>query len=182
MRFCLLLTSYCLLVFTSSCKPKTDYTKEIARLDSAATALKNAEINFISADTNAFRSAFAFSQKKLQFISEKVSKDTVKKKLAILLSDAYEHTGNLQNILENKKFLQRALTEGRQRINDLKHDLAADLIEKNKSLEYVVNEIESSRKLSEAANKTVEKAKTAMLKLDSLKTKITALADSLNSK
>jgi len=60
--------------------------------------------------------------------------------------------------------------------------LTEDLIEKNKSAEYIVNEINASQKIYEAVNKAIENAKMASLKLDSLKTQIIALADSINGK
>lgn len=177
--FCLLSIVYCLLFF-SSCKQKTDYSKEISRLDSALVKLKETEKNFLSSDTNSFRSVYNFSQGKLHLISEKIAKDTVKKKTAMFLSEAYEYTGNLQNLLDNKKFLERAMNEGQQRINDLKHDLTENLIEKNKSAQYIVNEINASQKISDAVNKAIEKAKSSSMKLDSLKTEIIHIADSLN--
>ncbi len=181
-NLCLLAIAYCLLVFTFSCKPKTDYTNEISRLDSAAIRLKEASTAFSSSDTNAFRSVYTFSQEKLHGIYQTIAKDTLQKNTALFLSDASEHMSNLQNMLENKRFFEKAMTEGEQRIRDLKHDLEADLHEKNKSMEYVVNEINASQKLSEAVNKTIEKARSSATKLDSMKTRIEFLSDSLRSK
>ena len=109
----------------------------------------------------------------------KISKDTVKKKTALFLSDAYEQSGNILNLLGNKKFLEKAINDSKKQIDDLKHDLNENLIEKNKSDGYVVNEINASRKISDAANKAIEKAKTSVAKLDSMKTRILFLADSL---
>lgn len=178
--FCLLSIAYCLLAFPS-CKQKTDYSKEISSLDSAFVKLKEAENIFLSADTNSFRSVYNFYQEKFHLIRKKISKDTVKKNTAVFLSDTYEQTGNLQNLLDNKKFFERALREGRQRINDLKHDLTEDLIEKNKSAVYVINEITASQKITAAVNRVIEKAKTAAAKLDSLKTEIVQIADSVQA-
>ena len=115
-------------------------------------------------------------------ISQKLSGDTVRKKAALLLSDAYEQEGNLSNLLENNKYLHRAVMEGMQRISDLKHDLAEDVVEKNKAAEYIVNELNASQKVCEIINNTIAKAKKSSIKLDSLKTKIIFLADSLTSK
>jgi hypothetical protein len=167
------------IIAFSSCKPKTDYSNEISRLDSALQNLKEAEIAFLSADTNSLRRAYDFSSQTLHQIGEKINKDTLQKNTALVLADAYEHVSHLQNMLENKPFFKRALTEGEERITNLKHDLAEDLHEKNKSMEYVVNEINASQKLSEAVNKTIEKAKTAVSQLDSMKTQLTFLSDSL---
>lgn len=100
----------------------------------------------------------------------------------MFLSDAYQQSGNILNLLDNKKHLERVISEGQQRINDLKHDLTEDLIEKNKSAEYIVNEMNVSRKIYEAVSQAIEKAKSSATKLDSLKTQIIALADSLNRK
>ena len=180
--FCLLLTAYCLLVFFPSCKNKTDYSKEISHLDSAIIKLKEAENIFLTVDTNSLKNIYNSSQEKLHLISDKISKDTVKKKTAMFLSEAYSYTGNLQNLLENKKFMERALKDGEQRINDLKHDLTEDLIEKNKSAEYIVNELNATQKICDVVNKAIENAKSSSAKLDSMKTQIIFLADSLNSK
>lgn len=179
MKYFLLIATVCILAF-SSCKTKTDYSKEISRLDSAIIKLKDAEKVFYSADTGSLRTTYHFFQGKLRLITERIAKDTVNKNTALFLSIAYEQTGNLQNLLENNKFLERALGEGQQRINDLKHDLAEDLIDKNKSQEYIVNELNASQKISETVHKTVGNAKMAQSKLDSLKTQIIFWADSLS--
>jgi len=89
--------------------------------------LKEAENILLSADTNPLRSSYNFSKEKLQLISEFISKGTVKKKTAIFLSDAYEQSGNIQNLLDNKKYLEQSISECQQRIRDLKHDLTKPL-------------------------------------------------------
>ena len=177
--FCLLPIAYCLLTF-SSCKQKTDYSKEISRLDSAVVKLKETEKVFLSVDTNSLKNIYNSSQEKLHLITDKISKDTVKKKTAMFLSEAYSYTGNLQNLLDNKKFMERALKDGEQRISDLKHDLTEDLIEKNKSAEYIVNELNVTQKICDVVNKSIENAKSSSAKLDSMKTQIIFLADSLS--
>jgi cell division septum initiation protein DivIVA len=110
---------------------------------------------------------------------EKLSKDTVKKKTATFLTDAYEQSGNISNLLNNKKYLERAMKESGQRISDLKHDLNENLIEKNKSAEYIVHELNASGKICDVVNKAIERAKTSSAKLDSMKTRIIFIADSL---
>lgn len=179
-NLCLLPIACCLFAVLPSCKQKTDYSKEISQLDSAEIVLTKAEKNLLSVDTNTLRSSYNFAKEKLQLISEIISKDTIKKKTAIFLSDIYVHSGNILNLLDNKKYLERAVKESQQRISDLKHDLTEGLIEKNKSAEYIVNEVNSLEKIYEAVNKAIEKAKSGATELDSLKTQIIALADSLN--
>src|SRR3972149_4785236 len=90
--FCLLPTAYCLLVFTSSCKQKTDYTKEISRLDSSSSVLISTGNLLLSVDTIALRTSYHFTAEKLHSISKKLSKDTVRKKTALFLSDAYHQS------------------------------------------------------------------------------------------
>ena len=179
-HFCLLLIAICLLFF--SCKNKTDYSKEIFRLDSAKVVLLSAEKNLLSVDTSMLRSSYNSCAENLHSIMENFSKDTVKKKTAIFLSDAYEQLGNILNLLDNKKYLERTIMESQQRISDLKHDLTEDLIEKNKSAAYVVNEMNASQKIYEAVSKAIEKAKNSTTKLESLKTQISFIADSLKVK
>ncbi len=137
-------------------------------------------MDFLLVDANSIRIVYNLSREKLDSITEKISKDTVKKKTAIFLSEAYGYAGNLQNFLDNKKFMERAIKEGQQRINDLKHDLTEDLIEKNKSAAYIVNEINASQKICDVVNNAIERAKTSAAKLDSMKTEITFIADSLS--
>lgn len=179
---CLLITILFSIIAFQSCKQKTNYSKEIIRLDSAETVLAAAAKNLLSLDTSRLRTSYYSAEEKLRLISEKIFKDTVKKRTAMLLSDAYEQTGNIRNLLDNKKQLERAVSEGQQRMKDLKHDLSEDLIEKNKSAAYVVNEMNASQKIYEAVNKTIEKAKSSVIKLDSIKTQILFLADSVQSK
>ena len=178
---CLPPVAYCLLAVSFSCKQKTDYSKELYSLDSASVKLKEAEAIFLSADTGSFRTAYIFSKEKLAVISEKITKDTLNKSAALFLSDAFEQTGNVRNVLDNRLFLERAIREGQQRISDLKHDLEADLIDKNKSAEYIVNEVNASKKVFEMVNRTIANAKTSAARLDSMKTEITHLADSLTT-
>jgi len=111
-NFCLLPIAYCLLVFIFSCKQKTDYSKEISRLDSAGIVLAEAEKNLLSVDTSTLRSSYNSVSENLHSIIKKISKDTVKKKTAMFLSDAYQQSGNILNLLGNKKHLERALREG----------------------------------------------------------------------
>lgn len=100
----------------------------------------------------------------------------------MFLSEIYELSGNILNLLDNKKLLERAVKESKQRISDLKHDLNENLIEKNKAAGYVVNEMSASHKIYEAVNKVITNAKTSVKKLDSLKTEIVHIADSLQEK
>ena len=182
MRFCLPPIACCLFIVFSSCKSKIDYSKEISQLDSAETRLKATEKVFLAADTTSLRSAYDSAQKKLNSIGEIISKDTVTKNTAIFLSAIYEQTGNIRNLLENKNDLKKAVKDSRERISNLKHDLTENLIEQNKSAGYIVNEINASQKVCETADKAIEKAKAAAIKLDSMKTRIEFIADSLNSK
>ena len=126
------------------------------------------------------RASYNSAAEKLHAISEKLSKDTVKKKTAIFLSDSFEQLGNILNLLDNRKYLEKAINESKQRIRDLTHDLNEDLIEKNKSGEYVVNEMNASEKISNTVKRSVEKANTSCVKLDSMKSQIAFFADSLN--
>ena len=166
----------------SSCKQKTDYSKEIAQLDSALVKLNAAGTVFLAIDTNALRTSDLFFKEKLRMIREKLSGDTVKKITAQFLSEAYEQEGYLANMMDNKKFLARAIEEGRKRMLGLKHDLGEDLIEKNKAAIYIVTELGSSEKICDAMNGAIEKAKSATARLDSMKTRVIFLADSLGSK
>ena len=100
----------------------------------------------------------------------------------MLLSEAYRHSGNIRILLNNTKCLINAIDETKQRISNLKHDLNKNLIEKNKSAKYVVKEISASEKIYATAADIIEKTKSSVIKMDSLKTQIIALADSLTLK
>ncbi len=179
-KLCLLLTAYCLLVI--SCKQKTDHSHEISRLDSASAITESAEKFLLSVDTVSLRATYNIVQQDLNTIMTKISSDTVQKKTALFLAEAYDQVGSIINLLSNKKFLEKAMNDSRKQISDLKHDLAEDLIEKNKSGAYIVNEINASAKISDATNRAVQRAKEAVVKLDSLKTRIVSFADSLRAK
>ena len=181
-RLLLSLLAIILWAFFFSCKQKNDHSKEIGRLDSALINLKEAERDFFSADTTSMRTSFNFAAGKLHVIANKIAKDTLKKNTVSFLSNAFEHTGNLQNLLDNKKFWERALKESAQKIDDLKHDLKEDLIENNKSQEYIANEINTSKKICETVGRTINKAKSSVVQLDSMKTALIHLSDSLQSK
>jgi hypothetical protein len=171
-----------LSVFSSSCNTQTDYTKEIYRLDSAEIMLNESEKIIMSADTNSFRVSYNVVSENLHTIVEKLAEDTVNKKTALLLSNAYKQLGSILNLLNNKKYLEQFIRETKQRIHNLKHDLSENLIEKNKAQEYVVNEMNEAQKIHHLITTSVEKAKVSAAKLDSLKTEINFLADSLSEK
>lgn len=181
-RSTLLPATCLLLLLLFSCKQKWDYSGEISRLDSAATELIEAKKHFLSVDTIAVRAKFLFAKEKIHSISENISKDTIRKEMALFLSATYEEIGDMQNLLENKKYLERALDETRQRISDLQHDLKEGLVEKEKAAEYIAAEINTSEKLSGTITTAVNKAKTSFTKLDSLSDRLLFLADSLTKK
>jgi len=56
-----------------------------------------------------------------------------------------------------------------------------NLIEKNKVAEYIVNEMNASHKIYETVNKAIANAKSSVKKLDSLKTELTHITDSLQT-
>ncbi|HET7819765.1 MAG TPA: hypothetical protein VFL70_10700 [Bacteroidia bacterium] len=174
--------AFLITLLLASCNSPYDYTKEIVLLDSASAKLKEAEKAILNLDTISLKSSYSFSINTLQSISEKIAHDTLNKTTAVVLNNAFEQTKNLENLFDNKKFLSRALSEGYKRIENLKHDLQNDLIEKKLSDEYIKNEINSSEKLNDLVTTSITKAKIAVIKLDSLKTGITSLADSLASK
>ena len=115
-------------------------------------------------------------------ISEKIKSDTVNKRSALLLSGCYEANSQLRNLIINKEFFTKAFTESKTRIENLKHDLKESSIEQNKALEYVVHELNASGKVTDPAMGMHKEMTGAILKLDSLKEQLTALADSLQSK
>lgn len=165
----------------SSCKQKTDYAKEIALLDSISDALSIAEKSLLSADTVSLNTMCSAFTTNLNDLTEKLSKDTVAKKTALFLSTAYEQTAHIRNLLTNKTFYIKAIRESRQRINNLRHDLKENLIEKNKSAAYIVNELNSAGKIHDAVQGCMENVKSASSRLDSLKTEIISFADSLKN-
>jgi hypothetical protein len=168
-----------LLSFIFSCKQKTDYTREISRLDSASAALEIAEKSLLRVDTAALRTSYNTLSASLHELTEKISKDTVKKKTALLLSAAYEQAEHIHTLLENKKYFERAIRESRQRLNDLEHDLAANLIDKNQSQKYIANEMNAFQKICNAVNQALAKTTIAKDTLDSFHTGILFLKDSL---
>jgi hypothetical protein len=176
------ITLFILVFAIISCKQKTGYTKEISSLDSVETILAGTEKILLSVDTGSLRTSYNSTKGNLHAIMEKISGDTVKKKTAMFLTSAYEYSGNMLNLLNNKKFMERAVSESRQRISDLKHDLNENLIEKNKSAEYVVHELNASGKIYDAVNKAIERARSSSAKSDSMKTQIAFIADSLKLK
>lgn len=165
-----------------SCKQKIDYSKEITRLDSAVAVLTSAEQILHSADTAFLKRTMDSAAVKLSRISEKIKHDTLDKPVAMFLSNAYDHSGNILNFLENRNHLQRAVLESKNRMSNLKHDLAEDLIEQNKSAAYIVSEISAAAKISDMIKSSVNNASVSSAKLDSMQSQIAQFADSIYSK
>jgi hypothetical protein len=178
-----LLCIACIIWLSASyCTQKTDYSRDLSRVDSLSTLLAKSEKMLLQTDTLALHTTYNMLSASLHEISEKISKDTLDKKTAVLLSRAYVHAGHLRTLLENKSYLEKAIQESVQRLSDLKHDLAANLIEKNESVKYMSKEINATGKVCNAVNKTLENAASSGYTLDSLKTEISLLAGSLHSK
>lgn len=178
--FSLLLFSL-FIAFIPSCKQKWDYTKEIVQLDSTSTILQSLEKNLLAIDTGYLRSSFDSAAHYLSTIKEKCFNDTVQKNTAIFLSDVYECSGNICYVLDSSKWLEKIINESIQRVNNLKYDLAQNLIEKNNAKEYVAYELKAANKMSESIVRAIEKANVCCVKLDSMKTQIIFMADSLQS-
>lgn len=164
----------------SSCEPKPDYSAEISQLDSAGALTEEAEKILFSSDTHSLRTAYNSTAQNLNNIIQKLAGDTVKKKMGIFLTDAFQQSGNIINLLDMSDYLKKSVTESEQRIKNLKHDLLKNLIEQDRVREYVEHEIVASKKIHGLVTNSVARAKLSAAKLDSLKTKIIALADSLS--
>ncbi|MFH1004758.1 MAG: hypothetical protein V1781_04585 [Bacteroidota bacterium] len=175
----LLYVSTILIFLFSSCNEKPDCSKEISHLDSAEIVLDNAKKNLLLVDTNYIRTFYNSTADNLHVIMKKISGDTINKITIMFLSDAYQQSENIFNLLNNIQYLVSAISETKQRISNLKHDLNKNLIEKTKFSEYVVSEMNISKKIYDTVNNVVIKTKSSITKLDSLKAQITALADSL---
>lgn len=164
----------------SSCEHKPDYSAEILQLDSAEALDEEAEQILLSSDTHSLRATYNATAQNLQSIIRKLAGDTVKKKMGVFLTDAFQQSGNIINLLDMSRELEKSITESKQRIKNLKHDLSKNLIENAQAEGYVVHEIAASRRIHQLVTNSVTQAKLSAIKLDSLKTKIIALADSLN--
>lgn len=175
------LLGFVLFLFLFSCKQNRDYSKEVAQLDSLAIILAESEKILLSADTLLFkRNLDSFVS--LRSVSGKISGDTIHKAMAMFLLSVYKHSGNILNFLQNKSYLQKAITESKRRISDLKHDLINNLIEQKKAVDYLINETNAASQISEMIKKSIATANSSAAKLDSMRTQIIYLSDSLKLK
>ena len=168
-------------IFLLSCKQKWDYTKELVQLDSTSTRLIAAERNLLGADTGYFRVSYNSTAQYLRSIKEMCFNDTLQKNTAIFLSDAYTYSANVYCLLDSNKSIEKIISASKERISDLKHDLAHSLIEKNNAKEYIEYEQKAVQEITESIIRTIEKANVSCEKLDLLKTQIIFMADSLQA-
>ena len=167
-----------LFFLTDGCKPGEDHRQEILQLDSALNALASYETKFLATDTSLMQAKAQRADSSLQ----RIGTDTLKRSRALSVMNAFEQVTYLKNLIDNHAFMTRALSEERKQLLDLKHDLDADLIEKNKAGEYVVKELQATKKLTEAVDRMVSKAEKAVTALDTLNQQLDHLADSLSKK
>lgn len=170
---------------TTSCKQKNDYSWEFSRLDSASQALNFTQAgfrNFIRSDSSAIASGSMAASQSVLEITQLLSSDTINKNLAVFLSELSAIKESLTLIQENAPYYSQAIDTSIKQIHVLRTDLEKDLIEKNKALAYVVNEIAAATKLMHGLNQLTEKTRLALHKLDSLKPQIIVITDSLKSK
>lgn len=158
-----------------------DYSKEVTQLDSLTTMLVESEKILSASDTVSLKRILdAFAT--VRSASQKISGDTIHKKTAMFLLSVYEHSQNILNFLQNKSYLQQTITESKKRINNLKHDLTNNLIEKQKSFDYLLNETNTATKIHEMIKNLLASANASAAKLDSMRIQIIYLPDSLNLK
>ena len=179
--FLLLFFIFC-VAFISSCKQKWDYTREMVQLDSISTLLISAERNLLAIDTGYFRVSYNSTAQYLNSIKESCFNDTLQKNTAIFLSDVYHYSGNVHYLLDSSDHLEKLVKESKQRLGNLKYDLTQNLIDKNNAKEYIAHERREAQRTTESILLVIEKAKLSCEKLDSMKTRISALADNLKLK
>lgn len=179
--FCLLCIVYCLLAFIS-CKPRTDFSKEISSLDSAKavlTATREKLSSVRSPDSN----ATGFLSASIKEIRSLQASDTVNKETAVLLAELSGLKGILIGLKRYRENYIRAAEESLKRAGALQHDLIENLIEDdNKSREYIVHEAKALEKIIAGLKLIIEMNAVSVHKLDSLKTRITLISDSLKVK
>lgn len=178
----LLPTACCLLAILPACKQKPDYSKDIANLDSALLELAVIHKALTEVDTVKISSLISETDAKLKPVSAQLSSDTIRKVQALFLSDCFGAEQRLEQAMENRKYYLTALTDAKKRIENLEHDLMKNVIEENKARGYIVNELNALSKLRGSAADMHDKMITTAAMLDSLQPKITAFADSLQSK
>lgn len=115
--------SFSLPYFIASCNKTIDYTKEISMLDSTIAKLTIAEAQLTTNDSTTLLQSYNFTKEHLTGVAEKLSKDIVRKKTGIFILNIYDDASNIQNLLDNKKHLLRAIRKTHQRIIYLQHDL-----------------------------------------------------------
>lgn len=171
-----------LIALAPSCKPAPDYSRDIARLDSALLERAVIYNAWKYIDTSAILALISKTEEKLSPVSEKLKADTILKTQALFLSDCYQTKDHLKQALENRKYFAEELEKNRQRIENLEHDLMENLLEENKAREYVVNELNALEELTGMASSAFSNMQVSAAALDSLQGKITAFADSLQTK
>ena len=163
-----ILSTIFVLTSSSSCKQKSNYTKEISSLDSSVIELKKSENNLLNLDTLSIQKTFSHTEITLKTLHNLILKDTINKKSALQLSTLYEQFENLQYFFDNQHYFIMAARENIHQIENLKYDLKENLVEPNKANEFIHNELSSSTKVTEIITEAIAKAKNASKKLDSL--------------
>jgi len=153
-----------------SCKLKTDYQREIKAIDSTISILDSCKNTLIQIDS-------ASLQSKCFDLANILSGDTIKKDNALLLSKQVELSKNIQNLLNNKHSLELALHESIKQLSNLKQDLSFDLITKNNSQQFVVNEINESQRILSTIESAIKIANTSANQLDSIQKSAPTIAD-----
>lgn len=169
-----------LLTIFSSCIQKPSYDREISLLDSAATVLRNAQ-EHASQNTELDSIGVKFLSESIDGIRAKIHSDTVDKTTGTVLEKINNLKAMIMELARYREDHLRASAESLTRIKNLQHDLKERLLEENKAREYVVHETKALNRIAAELNLIHDVYIVSAGKVDSLRPRISALLDSLNT-
>ncbi len=164
-----------------SCKPRADYSKQLATLDSLSKAFDAAEKEFTSIDSAKVREQLDSINKNLDFIQQNY-KDTMPKDMAYMLSDYRDVKFPLEEYTRQKNAFYKELSFSRDQFRNLEHDLKNNLVEKEKAEEYFMQEKKAGEQLCRSLNALTSSVKEKSAKFEPMTAKAVEVINKLKEK
>ena len=171
-------------VMFTSCKG-TDYTKEIATLDSVTVKLDSAEAEVNKIDTNRIGPMYRQIENDLHYVEifyrNKPKEEVIDKQFATILSDYRSLRKPLRNSLGQVPKLKTDIDYAQSQIENLVHDLEKNLVDKKDATQFVNKEKAEANKVIQNTGYITIVLKDVLPRYDEVSPRVRAYIDSLKA-
>ena len=169
------LIAFFLVIGVTACN-NSQFTAEIETVDSLKTELKEAEIRLDSIDQKKLVELSTNATEQLIFI-QKNYQDTITKDLAALLGFYKTTYRNMEKLINKARHTQEELEKSSEQLENLRTDLANNLIPADSVKLYIEKEAEITEEISESSKKWIEAQERYISHYDGISTRVDSLLE-----